>query len=229
MKHLNGNLIAVVDTETTGTDPNKHDIIEVCVLVLDRFLKPAKEFMPFAMTMKPTRLHNIDPEALRIQNKRLDAVVKEKLCKDRDKMVKIAVNGFEPDVVADLFDIWWKKLRLAPFKRIMPLACNWVFDQEFIKRWLGPDAFNYYFDPRYRDVMSMTLYDNDVADWRGHPFQYPTNHLQYICTTLGIERTRAHTALDDCVATAEAYRRLIQRTELRNLPKAIEVADEEAE
>lgn len=218
MRHLNGNLLAVIDTETTGSKPRFNDIIEVAVLVLDKNLKPAEGIRPFTLDLIPKRLENIDLEALRIQRKTLDDLVKEKVCNKRERIVRTATRGIDPDLGADLFKDWWDKLRLAPFKRIMPIACNWAFDREFLIDWLGEDAFQYYFDPRYRDVMSMTLYDNDVSDWRGEPFEYAKNNLQYICTTLKIERTQQHTALDDCVATAEAYRKIIQRTQLRTLP-----------
>lgn len=219
-RHLNSNVLAVIDTETTGPDPDRHDILEVSILVLDRFLQPDKRYMPFNMFLAPQRLRDIDMEALRIQGKTMDDIVKEKVCKQREEMVEIAGKGLHPDTAADLLEHWFRKLNLPPRKRIMPIACNWAFDREFIRRWLGFDAFYYYFDPRYRDVMSMSLYDNDVAEWRGDTFPYAKNNLQWLCTVLGIERVRSHTALDDCVATAECYRRMIQRTEIRNLPRA---------
>ena len=219
-RHLNGNLLAVIDTETTGPDPDNHDILEICVLVLDKFLKPHPEIMPFNMYMAAQRLGNIDMEALRIQGKTMDDIVKEKVCKQRSEMSNISAKGMHPDDCANLFEHWFRKLNLPPRKRIMPIACNWGFDREFIRRWLGYDAFYYYFDPRPRDIISMGLFDNDVAEWRGDTFPYAKNNLQWMCTVLGIERTRAHTALDDCVATAECFRRMIQRTELRNLPRA---------
>jgi DNA polymerase III epsilon subunit-like protein len=220
--HLNQNVLAVIDTETTGPDPDKHDILEVSVLVLDRFLKPDKTILPFNIFMAPQRLGDIDMEALRIQGKTMDDIVKEKVCKQREEMVELAGKGLHPDSGADLFESWFRKLKLPPRKRIMPIACNWPFDREFIRRWLGIDGFYHYFDPRFRDVMSMSLYDNDIADWRGDTFPYNKNNLQWLCTVLGIERTRSHTALDDCVATAEVFRRMVQRTEIRNLPRAPE-------
>lgn len=221
-QHLNSNILAVIDTETTGPVPGYNDIIEVACVILDKYLKPAKGITPFNIEIKPQRIENISLEALRIQGKDLEYVTKEKLIKNPDRLVRIATTGCDADVAADLFREWFEKLRLAPFKRIMPIACNWAFDREFLMDWLGRPGFDYIFDPRYRDVMSMTLYDNDIADWRCEEFEYPKNNLQYICTQLHIERTRQHNALDDVIVTAEAYRKLIQRSQIRDVPRSVD-------
>lgn len=220
MKHLNGSLLAVLDTETTGPKPGYNDIIDICCIVLGPDLKPAKGIRPFNMEIQPKRIENIDLEALRVQGKNLDSIVKEKLCKDRQRIVRIATTGCDADQAADMFGTWWDKLKLAPFKRLMPIAHNWAFDRAFIMDWLGEAAFDLYFDPRYRDTMSMALYDNDVADWRAENFDYPKTNLAYLCNSLGVERGGAHNAMDDVLATIEVYRKLVTRSEIRNLPKS---------
>jgi DNA polymerase III epsilon subunit-like protein len=214
--HLNGNVLGVIDTETTGFKAGYNDIIEVCVMILDHNLDPSP-MMPFTMDIAPRRIENIDLEALRIQGKDLDRIVQEKFCRDRKRVVKVAKDGCDADLAADMFIEWFESLALAPFKKIMPIACNWAYDRMFLIDWLGDDAFNYCFHPQYRDVMGMALYDNDIADWRGATYDYPKCNLQYLCTTLGIQRTRAHTALDDVVVTAEVYKRLIQRTTIKDI------------
>lgn len=217
MRHLNGNLLVVIDTETTGFKPGFNDILEICVMPLDHQLKPDMTINPFVMELQPKRLENIDLEALRIQGKNLDMIVKQKMCSDRKRLVRIATNGCDADLAADIFGDWFDSLNLAPFKKLMPIACNWPYDRGFIIDWLGPTAFEHYFHSQYRDVMCMALYDNDTSNWRGESFEYPKCNLQYLCTTLGIERSGSHNALDDVIATAEVYRRLIQRTTIKDL------------
>jgi DNA polymerase III epsilon subunit-like protein len=184
-------------------------------------LKPAQGINPFLMEIQPKRIENIDLEALRIQGKDLDMVVKDKMCRDRKRVVKIATSGCDADLAADVFGEWWDSLKFAPFKKIMPVAVNWAFDRMFLMDWLGEAGFNHYFSPQYRDLMCMALYDNDVADWRHEPFAYPKCNLQYLCSQLGVSRDRAHTALDDVVATCECYRRLVQRSQIRDLPHEV--------
>jgi DNA polymerase III epsilon subunit-like protein len=208
MKHLNGAILGVIDVETTGFKPGFNDLIEVCVLLLDKELKPTSKVLPFHMDLKPQRPRNIDFEAIRIQQRENPMIS----ISSKGKIVEAATIGCDPFRAADLFVEWFENLKLAPNKRIMPIAHNWVFDRAFMIDWLGEKTFDMCFDPRYRDTMSMSLYDNDVADYHSNRFPFPKNNLQYLCSQLNIERTRAHTALDDCVATAEVYKRMIQRS-----------------
>jgi DNA polymerase III epsilon subunit-like protein len=210
MRHLNDNILCVIDVETTGPKPRHHDIIEICILPLDMRLRPDEKILPFVMNLIPMRKDNIDFEALRIQRKYMDKTTKDKICWIKNRLVQTTLKGCEPSRAADLFVEWWDRLKLNTFKRIMPIAHNWCFDREFIIDWLGYETFEMCFDPRYRDTMTMSLYDNDIAAWHGEDFPYPKNNLAYLCSELGVPRTQAHTAMDDCVATAECYRKMVK-------------------
>ena len=212
MKHLNGNLLGCVDVETTGFKAGFNDIIEVCVVILDNQLNPAADIMPFVLELQPKRPENISLEALRIQGKNLDDVIKRKACKSRHRVVEIATKGCDADIAADMFHEWFQNLKLAPFKKILPIACNWAFDRTFLVDWLGDEAFFNYFSPQYRDIMSMALFENDVADWRGINFPYQKANLGYLCKQLGITRDGAHSAVDDVHDTIKCYKRLISNS-----------------
>jgi hypothetical protein len=162
------------------------------------------------MNLVPMRKENIDHEALRIQRKDLDSLQKHKICWQRDRLIDLTLKGCEPGRAADLFVEWFEKLKLPAFKRIMPVAHNWVFDRDFIIDWLGPQTFDMCFDPRYRDTMCMSLYDNDIAGWHITDYPYPKNNLAYVAQCLGVPHDHAHTALDDCVTTAEVFRLMIK-------------------
>lgn len=210
MKHLNNNILCVIDVETTGPTPRYHDLIEVAILPLDNTLKPSRGIMPFAMDLKPRRPENYDYEALRAQRKEMCIYEKPKVCFDKRRVFEVILSGCDPDRAADLFFEWFENLRLPPRHRIMPIAHNWVFDRSFIMDWLGTRTFDLCFDPRYRDTMCMSLYDNDRAGWLDRDYPYPKNNLQYLCSQLKISRTNEHRALDDCVATAEVFRRIVR-------------------
>jgi DNA polymerase III epsilon subunit-like protein len=225
--HLNDNILCVVDVETTGPTPRYHDIIEICVLPLNRFLKPDKKIVPFMMDLVPMRKENIDYEALRITRGHMDHPIKDKICWKKDRLIDLTLKGCEPSRAADLFVEWVDRLKLATFKRIMVVAHNWPFDREFIIDWLGYPTFEVIFDPRFRDTMAMSLYDNDIADYHVTNFPYPKNNLSYLCSQLGVDRPRIHTAVDDCVATAECYRKMIHNAQrFGNENPAQEVVEE---
>lgn len=196
MIHLNGNILCVIDVETSGTIPGHHDILQVCVLPLDSRLEPREDIMPFYCDIQPKRPETWDMKSSTV---------------NRLTFAKIAQTGIEPYKAADLFDEWLERLRLAPGKRISPLAHNWCFDRGFIIDWLGRESFNQYFDGRYRDSMVVSLFENDRADFKCEPYPHPKVNLTYLAKIYNIPHERAHDALGDCIATAQIYKRIVLR------------------
>lgn len=195
--HLNGNLYAAVDVETTGLDSSKHDIIEICILPLMGDYTPCKEILPFDVLIKPRRPENVDPDAMAV---------------NKIELAQLMINGLDSDRVADLLIEWFERLELhVNNKKIVPIAQNWPFDKSFISEWLGRKNFDYIFDRQYRDTMTAALFLNDRADICSRPIEFPKVNLQYLSTTLKVENPDKHRALGDCVTTAEIYRRLLHR------------------
>ena len=207
--HLNGNLIASIDVETTGFTPGYHDVIQVAVLILDSDLKPDKRVMPFYMEMKPKRIENIDRDAMHITRLNLAHLVQR------------AVDPFDG---ADFFGDWFEKLKtqtrthpplLPEGKKLIPLAQNWVFDRGFMIDWLGELNFNYLFHPWYRDTLPVAQFLNDEYASKpecasmSHKVPFPKSNLGYICSQLQVKNQKAHDALQDVIATAECYRRMV--------------------
>ena len=194
--HLNSNMLCAIDCETTGPIAGHHDLIQVCIFPLDSELKPYKKVTPFYMELQPRRPHLCSPEH--------EVYSREKVC-------HAMISGMDADKSADLFDEWYKKLRLPDNKRISPLAHDWVHDCAFVCDWLGQLSFDRYFDARYRDTMTAALFENDRADFLGEPCPYPKVDLTYLASTLKIEFDRRHDPLSDCVTTAEVYRQMIKK------------------
>ncbi len=194
--HLNNNLLCAVDCETTGDVPGFHDIIQVCVLPLDGMLKPAKGIVPFYCAIQPKRPENIDADAMK---------------RNRQLILDSMTNGLEAYRAADLFDEWIKQLKFGYEKRVAPLAQNWPFDRGFIIDWLGKESFSQYFDSRYRDTMVAASFLNDLADFKSEPIPYAKYNLAWLAKTLDVPHERAHDALQDCIVTAEVYRRMMLR------------------
>lgn len=194
MQNLNGHVMCAIDTETTGEDPDCHEIIQIAVIPLDTNLKPMNDVMPFYVDMIPRYPERANLDAMSIN--KLD-------------LAKLCLNGFDRDRAADLFIDWIDRLRLPIGKRIIPLGCNWPFDRDMIRKWLGAKTFNLYFDAQYRDVMSFAASTNDIAGWRGMDFPYAKTKLSFLANLCNVERSRAHDALEDARCTAEVYRSLL--------------------
>lgn len=195
MIHLNGHILAAIDVETTGLKPRFHDIIQVCILPLDSELKPLKSTVPFYCEMQPKRIENIDYKAMSISKLELYSIMQKAMTADR---------------TADLFEEWYAKLPLPVGKRLVPLAHNWVHDYNFLEDWLGYEHMQYYFWGHYRDTQCSALFENDKADAQVEQTPYPKLGLGNLAARLGVEHERAHDALQDCIATAAVYKRMLQ-------------------
>ena len=210
MIHLNGNLIASVDVETTGFTAGFNDLIQICILILGSDLKPAKKVTPFYLDLLPKRPENVSAEAMSIT---------------RINYAKLLKRAHDPWDAADLLDSWFEALKrdspkrralLPEGKKLVPLAQNWVFDRAFIMDWLGPKSFDAFFHPWYRDTLPVAQYLNDAyAADPGcvllHKVPFPKSNLAYLCSQLKVKNERAHNALSDTVATAEVYRKMVRR------------------
>lgn len=193
--HCNGNVIAVVDTETTGLRPTFHEIWQIAVVPLDSKLQPHPALTPFHLKM-----HLDHPERVEAKDTHLT----------KQQYIEIQKSAINHDSAADIFYSWFEELGLAPGKRLMPLAQNWAFDYGFIRHWLGDATMSAVFDGRYRDLMCCTLFENDQASFQVADYPFAKNNLSYVCNCLGVTLNRAHDALEDAVATAECYRRMCE-------------------
>lgn len=192
--HLNGNILCAVDVETTGFVPGHHDIWQIAILPLDNLIKPAKGIIPFYLDLKVKRPENINKKAVKLN--RTDFYTRQ-------------LRAIDPWEAADMLDEWVQKLNLPMRKGICALASNWPFDRSFIIDWLGHESFQQFFSPWYRDTMVSATFQNDIADHRGNRIEYPKVGLASLGGRLKVKNEKAHDALQDCIATAEVYRRLI--------------------
>ncbi len=194
-KYLFGNLMCAVDVETTGLVAGYNDIWQVCVLPLTSDCTPAKDCMPFYMNMKVRYPDHIEPKAIKLS---------------KTKFAISQQSAIDPWSCADLFDEWFQKLKLPFGKKIVPLAQNWPFDRAFIQEWLGIETFDQFFSPHYRDTMAAAIFLTDIADLKQEPQFFMKFNLGTLCARLGVTNQCAHDALQDCLATAEVYHRLLR-------------------
>ena len=193
--HLNGNLMAAMDYETTGLIPNWHEIIQVAILPLDADLRPSKLIRPF--------YHNIAP------------VYPERQQHGAGDVHKLDLNWLKENApsqerVADLLVDWWEKLDLPMGRKIVSLAHQYEFEASFGRAWLGHDMFNDLFHWSARDGMRLAISMNDRAAFAGETIPFDGVGLNPLCKKLGIVNENPHDALSDCYAEAGVYRSLLQ-------------------
>lgn len=200
MQHWNGDQVCVIDTETTGLMASFHEMIQIAILPLDADLMPRKDVIPFYIEIRPDHPERASKKAMEI---------------NKLTFAKIAQRGFDREKAKDMLREWIEKLGLPVTtygtpKRIIPLGQNYGFDKGFLMHWLGIDMYDEFFHYHYRDTMIAAGYLNDRAAMHGNPVPFSKINLQYLCSTLKIPRERSHDALEDCVATAQVYRRMLQ-------------------
>jgi len=202
MKHLNGNLLCAIDTETTGLDPFKNEICQICILPLDSQIEPLKSVNPFYIEIKPDNLDAIDPKAMSV---------------NRLTMAKIAERGFDRDKAADLLQEWVDGLNLPQTNygtpcKILPLGQNYTFDKHFILAWLGHDYYDQLFHYHYRDTMTSAGFLDDRSSFAAEKCPFGKCNLKWLATKLDVQFDGAHDALQDCLATAKVYRKMLTHT-----------------
>jgi len=192
--HLNGNLLAAIDFETTGRRPGYHEIIQIAILPLDSDIRPLTTVRPFYMNVRPQYPERQERDARRVHH--LD-------------MENLLIHAPEADRVADLLLEWFQRLDLPQNKVLVPLVQNWAFESAFLKAWLGPDMLDQVFHSHARDPMLYAVALNDKAAFMGEELPFNKVGLGSLCNKLGVANTNPHDALSDCVATAEVYRAML--------------------
>jgi len=175
--------LAFVDIETTGLNPDHHEIIQIGVVLAEQNwlnnkieLKFVEEF---ELKIKPERISDADPQALR-------------------------VNGYSPAdwifaySLSEAMKIFQDKTKDCIF-----VAHNICFDYSFIEK-----AFRL---TNIENLMHYYKIDSlSVAYARlGTSNQTDRYSLGILCDIFGIKNINAHTALADARATYELFPKLI--------------------
>jgi DNA polymerase III epsilon subunit family exonuclease len=176
--------LAFIDVETTGLDPDVHEIIDLGVVLARQVPQegkgPALEVLDeFEYKIIPERIFNADPESLKI-------------------------NGYAPEKWAgakplkEVMEDFAKRTQGASF-----VAHNMAFDLEFIKRAFERAGVKNLMHYHKIDTISLAfakLY---------HDPKVEKFSLRFLCEYYGIKNENAHTALSDARATFELYKKLV--------------------
>lgn len=160
----------IIDTETTGLDVMKHELLSIAAITyVDGQIVETLE-----LKIKPEHIESADPDALKVNG----YSIYEWRHALSSRMAFMEV---------------WRPFILKNKDAIF-VAHNMQFDRKFIHHWVSkhteePDCFfipNKYIDTR------------DLARVILAPMGCQSMSLDNICEFLGWERRQAHTALSDC-------------------------------
>lgn len=195
MKHLNNDLLCVVTGFMTGRDYLKDDLIQICVVPVNRDFEISATVPLFEAKMKPRRM-GVDAEYT--NSSKLNS------------MKNIVNMGNDPFDVLDAFDRWFETHKKKDNKRLTAIAYDWPLLSSFIRDWVGSETFNEYFNHEYRDIISTSIYCNDRAYWHGEDLPYPKQKLSYMASQLKVDYNASYDIMREARATAQIYKKLLK-------------------
>lgn len=182
MKHDFNSDLLLLDLETTGSDPNRHEIVEIGAILLD--CGTLDEKAAFESRVRPTHFERADPTALRIHG-----LTEQDLeyAPSSDEVLSAFVKTFG--------------LNYA--------LCGWNigFDTAFLRQYFDQagriEEFN------QLDYHRLDLWSALQLSWVSGKFPVEPRSLTDVCSWLGINRRQKHNALEDARIAAQVLRHIV--------------------
>lgn len=192
--HLNGNLMVAIDTATIS---DGGELVELCVLPLDRMLDVHKELHLFDLRMKPNFPENIDFDYCPLS---------------KHELAEAILKAYPSDKVTELFEDWFDGLGLKDGRKILPVAYNWAEKRQTLIEWMGRETFNKIFHDGSTDIEMIARFCNDRLSVRAEDPVFKFTNIAYLAQTMRVERLERHTPspLSNCYTIAQVYKRLTQ-------------------
>ncbi len=184
MSSIAKNRLAFIDTETTGLDVERHEIIQIGGVVVEPKTNPdgsvAYDIVEeFEIKVKPEHIETAEKVALR-------------------------VNGYDEAEWVFAFTL---KEAMTSFaektKDAIMVGHNLAFDFAFLMRAFSVTGVENKMHYHKLDTISIAFAKSKKRE------DIDKFSLYYLCQIFGIENKRAHTALADARATFELYKKLI--------------------
>jgi DNA polymerase-3 subunit epsilon len=176
--------LAFIDTETTGTNPDKHEIVELAVIIVKQIDRPGKG----------PKIEVISEKEWKIKPERLDLAEEEAL----------RINGYN--------DVDWMfasdlKPVMEEFAKITAsctfVSHNLTFDHGFVSKAFEKSGVENNMHYAKIDTISVAfarLYDVPQAT---------AFSMRALCELFKVDNTKAHTALADTRALVEVYKKMM--------------------
>jgi hypothetical protein len=194
MTHLNSNSLVSIAIETTGDNPRLHDVCFICIVLLDNYIKPSTQIVPFYTAIQPFRPENIDPETASISPTKLNNAM---------------IHGIAPSLAADRLEEWVKLLDMPEGKRIVPIVHGWERIHSFLREWLGFHNCKHLISEEARDLRTAALYLNDCLNHRAKPMMYTKVLPSFIGQAHNIQWLVYADVMEKALKQAEIYRLML--------------------
>ena len=171
-------ILYICDTETTGLDPIKNDVIELSLYRLS-------DDMQKTWCLKPINVDNIETAALRINGHKLEDITHQtKYGKD---------TYLDPNQIIVDIENWMADDNVPATQRVL-VGANTGFDKAMLDQlWIkcnSPDTFP--FGRRYLDIQQIEFFLNMCQDNMLESYS-----LSNIIKKYGIKNEKSHTAAAD--------------------------------
>jgi len=190
--NVNNNLLAAVACKVTGKDIFRHHLCEISIIPLDFDLKYYPGYIPYSSVISCS-----------IEDCDFDVITK------KYHLEQIVPNGKPPSEAAEYLESWFDSLKLSPNKKLIPITHDWPFFSAFIKKWCGRHTFDYLFDWRFRDLISVASFLNDRSEFKAQEIiPYPKQDLTYIALSSEVKIDKSDT-LSMANGIVDIYKKMV--------------------
>lgn len=189
------NRFVSLDVETTGLNPDLHEITQIGAVLLQDDFTVDETVEPFTMLVKPVNLGTIETAALTKSHLSLELLL---------------AHGIDHETAVRFWHEWLYKITQIRGGKIIPVGFNIMFDRDFLINFMGRNAYEACFHPHIRDVMQMFIYVHDRLCTAEYKPGFTSFGLKKCCEVLDVINLRPHDALHDCIATAACANRLLR-------------------
>lgn len=186
-----GFIFYVLDTETTGLDPDRNDVIELSIFRVNDQVKKT-------WCLKPLALENIEADALRINGHKIEDLKHEtKYGKD---------TYLDPaKVIVEVENLMMEDGSTSE-DRIL-VGQNGIFDKIFLEKlWKKCNSSGTFpFGRKALDTIQMTLIMDLVTGKKRERY-----NLTSLAKDFGVKLDKAHRAEDDTLATKDLWLKLME-------------------
>lgn len=182
---MKNNNLLFLDLETTGLDPDRHEIVEIGAILARQTARPGKTasveiIEEIEIKVKPEHIETAEPEALNVNG----------------------YNEAEWVFATDLKQALESLTKKAD--KAVVVAQNTPFDVSFLEHAFRKTDLKYPFGHHSLDTVSLA-YAKLSGEEGINKFT-----LWSLCEYFGIKNEKAHTAMADVRATFEVYKKLIE-------------------